>query len=70
MKNFSVGEIFTDKQLKLAAKICKNNPTPANELCEKITKPHLEEINRITGQINDAKYWAYALEYVINSSRK
>ena len=61
VRTIQVSDYFSDFQLKLASK-CEN----VTEICEKVVKPHLAEINRINGQENDPKYWAYALQYVLS----
>ncbi len=60
-KIVKLGDVFSDKQLKLAKDL-----NEVNAICEQITEPHLAEINRITGQQNHAKWWAYALLDAIN----
>lgn len=59
-KEISIGEVFDEKLIEEALQ-CKTH----NELLEKIVKPNMDMINAKTGQENDPKYWAYALEYAI-----
>lgn len=63
-KTVSLGEVFTDPQLCKALRICGSDGTTTeivNRLVREITEPALEHINKVTGQENDARYWAYLL---------
>lgn len=68
-KMIAIGELFTDEELKLAEQIIRNNPaTPGKELHDRITSKVIDRINKKTGQLNGARYWAYALEYAVGAA--
>lgn len=60
MKTISIGDFLTDNQIKEAEKLGR-----AKDICEKITKPNIKEINDKIGQENDPMYLAYAIEYAL-----
>jgi|tagenome__1003787_1003787.scaffolds.fasta_scaffold20690405_1 hypothetical protein len=66
----TLGNLFTSTELNKAYRLyteCKG--TGFNRRCAaEIVEPVLERINKTTGQQNDARYWAYAIEYAIMSS--
>lgn len=46
-------------------------PIPAaQEIADRVTRPAIDRINKVTGQENDPMYWAYALEYAITSTQR
>jgi hypothetical protein len=69
-KTISIGELFTVAEIALAAELYKNfrgTGCFAAE-CERcVVAPALSRINATTGQQNDARYWAYALEFALGS---
>lgn len=62
----ALGDVFTEDQLNRAVVIFET--TPRDEfharVLREVIEPALPEINRKTGQKNDARYWAYMLFYV------
>ncbi len=60
-----VKAVFTPEQLDKATKLKKAKP-----ICSEIVEPHMQEINKITGQENVAMFWAYALEHYVNIINK
>lgn len=69
-KQFSIQDFLTEAQINQAAKIYKDTPSgrQATEICERVIKPNLAEINRKLGQENDPKYLAYVVEYVFSQT--
>ena len=67
----SLAELFTEAELQAAVELYENSsPGTFNKaVVEKIVEPALPRINKVTGQENDARYWGYALEHAISSSR-
>lgn len=66
-KRITLGEIFTADELKRAEKLYKEcNGIVFNKRCTaEIVAPVLARINQVTGQENDANYWAYGIEYAL-----
>ena len=62
MKRLPLGRIFPDIVLEKASRLKDKKHT----LLLEIVKEHIQEINEKTGQENDPKYMAYALEYALN----
>ena len=62
MKRLPRGRIFPDIVLEKASRLKDKKHT----LLLEIVKEHIHEINEKTGQENDPKYMAYALEYAFN----
>lgn len=62
-KQVTLGELFTEKELQLAITIVKRGQSVNRQITESIVKPIMARIDTVTGQKNDARYWAYALEY-------
>jgi hypothetical protein len=60
-KSVNVLEIFT-RQMIEDAKKCKN----AQEILHKVISPNMKRIDEKTGQENNALYWAYVMEHIIN----
>lgn len=67
----SLAELFTEDELQAAVELYENSsPGTFNKaVVAKIVAPALPRINKATGQQNDARYWGYALEHAILSSR-
>lgn len=69
----SLDQIFTANELHTALMLyvkCES-AIAFHKLCtEQIIRPALARINRITGQENDANYWAYVMEYAIRQMQK
>jgi len=68
MKQMTLPDFLTEDQIKEAIEIYKTAApgTFATLVAEKIITPNMAEIDRKLGQANDAKYLAYACEYVFN----
>jgi hypothetical protein len=68
-KTFSVKDIlFTGAMVTEAMRLYRETRT-GSELHRKLTAliaPHMEQINKNLGQINDTEYLAYAIEYALN----
>lgn len=65
MKEVTLGDILTEKELKRAMKLRK-----AKDICKEIIEPKLPEINKKLGQENDAMYLAYFVEYAVTQLEK
>lgn len=67
----SLSDLFSEDELQAAMELYESSsPGTFNKaVVEKIVQPALSRINKVTGQENDARYWGYALEHVISSSR-
>jgi hypothetical protein len=53
-------DIFTPKMVA-DAKLCANT----DEILEKVIAPNMSLINERTGQQNDPRFWAYAMEFTL-----
>lgn len=72
-KTWTIGELFTGAEIDKAVQLYKQQSSQSkfiDEVVQAIVKPALPRINRLTGQENDARYLAYALEYAIISSSR
>ena len=69
---FDLNELFTKQELELARSIIKTTTTGQlnKQLTERVTEPALAHINKITGQENNARYWAYVLEWALGKEDK
>lgn len=66
-KTMTLPDFLTPDQIEAAQalyKKFKNTGRFATECAEQIIKPNMKDINRKLGQENDAKYLAYACEFV------
>lgn len=71
MPNITLGDFLTDDQIESAQalyKKFKGTGRFATECAKQIIEPNLPEINRKLGQENDARYLAYACEFVFNQA--
>lgn len=67
-KSIALGQVFTDEQLLWALRIVNTGRTAqeiVSRIEDEITKPALQHINQVTGQENDARYWAYLLVHTL-----
>ena len=64
-KEISLGEVFTEKMVEEASK-CKD----VTEIQKRVIEPNMARINRVTGQENDPRYWAYAMQFALNELRR
>ena len=71
-RGYAITELFTAAQIELAAKLInehQHGEVRLNDvLVEKVVREALPEINRVTGQENNEKYFAYLLEYGIGQA--
>lgn len=70
MKTIKIGDIFTNQELEAAKKLYQQVSDAgthdfATRCAKEIITPILPRINAKTGQENDAKYFAYMLEYLL-----
>lgn len=65
MKTVNALEIFTHQMIRDAKK-CRT----VDEIELKVIKPNLKMIDDKTGQENNSKYWAYAMQHVLNQIRR
>jgi len=67
MRKFTIGELFTDAELKQAMSIYKY--TRAGFVCDRmvseIVQHALPRINKLTEQENDPRYLGYMLEWAM-----
>lgn len=72
-RTVAIGDVLTADQVKCAHKIYRrhrgvlSDTALVDELERKITGPAIPQINERTGQQNDARYWAYALVFVLRT---
>jgi len=62
MKSVELGDLFTDDEIAKAKQIINTDPLPNKRLVDEVVTPAMKHINEVTGQENDARYFAYALE--------
>lgn len=60
-KEISALEVFTEAMFSEAKK-CQGT----TEIQTRVIEPNMEHINKVTGQENDPRYWAYAMEFTLN----
>lgn len=72
MKHMNLTDFLTEAQIQEAWELYrKAEPgTFATKCAEKIIQPNMAEINKKLGQDNDARYLAYACEYVFGQMPK
>lgn len=70
-KTVAIGELFTAEELDRAKAlyVAADPGTFARRCAEEIVAPILARINEKTGQENDARYLAYAIEYAMDQTR-
>ena len=69
-RTITLGELFTDAEIERAKALylrCAPG-TFARTAAEEVVTSAIPRINRVTGQENDAKYWAYQLEFAFMRS--
>lgn len=74
-KGFKIGDIFTDAELKRAVTIFseanrQNGKETIDKVVAEITRPAMERIDKLTGQKNDERYFAYMLEYAVTGGKR
>jgi hypothetical protein len=70
MKQVTLYDFLTESQIEEAHKIWEKEKAPAKEICDKVIRPNIAEIDRKLGQANDPMYLAYACEHVFNEAAK
>lgn len=68
MKHVTITDFLTEDEINIALQLFndpKRSRPYAEVVCEQITRPNLERINKALGQENDPKYLAYMIEYVM-----
>lgn len=65
VKRVTINDFLTWDEILQAQKLKDAEP-----ICEEIIKPNIDRINRILKQQNDPMYIAYAVEFVINQTKK
>lgn len=69
-KMVRIADYLTDAQIKLAVKFwVEDRRTFVDRVTKEIIEPNLPEINRKLGQENNARFLAYAVEYVLTQSQ-
>jgi hypothetical protein len=66
MKTISLGELLSDEQLQECVRIHREGVDVHHRLFVLIQKA-IPDINRKTGQENDPRYWAFAVEYALDT---
>lgn len=65
-KTITLGELFNEEDIAKAREIYKlAAPGQFKRMVLPLVEAKLAHINQVTGQENDAGYWAYALEYAL-----
>lgn len=68
MRQIRVGDVFTEAELSEAIDIVERNALPTDKLMERVvTDEVMARINESTGQENDRRYMAYALENAVKT---
>jgi len=72
MTGYDLKTLFTKQEFELARSIIATTPFGKinSQLCERVTEPALPHINKITRRENDARYWAYVLEWALARERE
>lgn len=72
-KHVALGDFLTEEEIQRAINIWKqrlgsrvpSTVSYAQTICDEITAPNIERINRALGQENDPKYLAYMIEFAM-----
>ena len=66
-KTIALGDVFTMDEINAAAEIIATaeNTQITNRVTEEVVRPIIPRINQVTGQGNDARYWAYVLIHAL-----
>ena len=68
MRQIRVGDVFTEAELSEAIDLVERNAIPIDQLMERVvTDEVMARINASTGQENDRRYMAYALENAVKT---
>jgi hypothetical protein len=61
---FALGQLFSDDALNQAIRIWRDDRDNFhNRVLKEVVEPAMANINKVTGQENDPRFIAYALEY-------
>jgi hypothetical protein len=73
MKHVTLGDFLTEEQIAECVALFEAHDNSkgsfASVVCERVIAPNMAAINAKLGQENNAKYLAYAVEYVLTSAR-
>ena len=73
MKQITLGDVFSEDQLKQLVKTYKEavsqNETASSHL-RTVLEPLMPQINQRTGQENDLDFWSYLLEHTFSQLRQ
>lgn len=61
MRYITIGEFLTNDEILQCSKC-----TTAEEIEKEVIAPNIDRINKALGQENNARYLAYAVEYVLS----
>lgn len=66
----TIGHFLTDEQIKQAIEIFHSCllGSEARDICDKVIRPNIEDINYKTGQENDPRYLGYVVAYALTNS--
>lgn len=75
MPTITIQDFLTAQQIQECIIIYKSQETEgikslAQRICDKVITPNIVSINRKLQQENDPMFLAYAVEYVLNQSRR
>jgi len=66
MKTITLSMFLTPGETALARSMFQRDPHGfADRFCETAIRPNMPRINKALGQENDAKFLAYAVEYIM-----
>jgi hypothetical protein len=74
MKNVKISDFLTEEEIESCVQIARTIKPSSAEfvdwVADKITGPNIERINKALGQENDARYFAYAVAYVLGRAQE
>ena len=59
-----IRDVFTAEDINQARYYCQTQRTPNSVIRKHLVRPKIRRLNKLTGFDNDAKYWAFMLEYL------
>lgn len=72
MKKLTINQLFVDAELAKAREILLETASSKqriDRLVNEVVAPRMSHINTVTGQENDARYFAYLLEYLLSNQQ-
>ena len=72
-RQITITDFLTDTEIERARQLYrkwKDSGQFADRVAAELIQPNMKRINRQLGQENDAKYLAYAVEYVLSQSER